>query len=38
MPLGDPKERTAGMIAEIDKFTLEKSGAFVEWNGQTIAW
>lgn len=38
MPLGDPKERTADMIAEIDKFTMEKSGAFVEWNGQTIPW
>ena len=38
MPLGDPKERTAGMIAEIDKFTMEKSGAFVEWNGEIIGW
>jgi NAD(P)-dependent dehydrogenase (short-subunit alcohol dehydrogenase family) len=38
MPLGDPAERTAGMIAQIDAFTLEKSGRFFEWTGEEIPW
>lgn len=38
IPLGDPKERTAGMMAEIDKFTMATSGTFVEWNGQGVPW
>jgi NAD(P)-dependent dehydrogenase (short-subunit alcohol dehydrogenase family) len=38
MPLGKPDERTAGMIAQIDAFTLDKSGQFTEWTGETIPW
>jgi NAD(P)-dependent dehydrogenase (short-subunit alcohol dehydrogenase family) len=38
IPLGKPDERTAGMIAQIDAFTMEKSGQFTEWNGETIPW
>ena len=38
IPLGDPKDRTAGMIAQIDKFTMEMSGAFKEYSGETIGW
>lgn len=38
IPLGDPAERTAGMIAQIDAFTLEKTGQFYEWNGEQIPW
>jgi len=38
MPLGNPAERTAGMIAQIDGFTLEKSGQLLEWNGGVIPW
>lgn len=38
MPLGNPVERTAGMMAQIDAFTLEKTGQFIEWNGEQIPW
>ncbi len=38
MPLGKPSERTAGMIVQIDAFTMEKSGQFFEWNGETVPW
>jgi len=38
MPLGDPKDRTAGMIAQIDGFTMSTTGAFKEYSGQTIPW
>ena len=38
MPLGKPSERTAGMIAQIDGFTIEKSGQFFEWNGEPVPW
>lgn len=38
MPLGDPKERTAGMIAQIDSMTINNTGAFKEYSGQTIPW
>lgn len=38
MPLGNPAERTAGMIAQIDAFTLEMSGQFLEWTGEKVPW
>jgi len=38
IPLGAPSERTAGMIAQIDAFTMEKSGQFFEWNGEQVPW
>lgn len=38
IPLGKPSERTAGMIAQIDAFTMEKSGQFFEWNGEQVPW
>jgi NAD(P)-dependent dehydrogenase (short-subunit alcohol dehydrogenase family) len=38
IPLGKPDERTAGMIAQIDAFTIEKTGQFFEWNGEKIPW
>ncbi|MBL8644644.1 MAG: SDR family oxidoreductase [Rhodospirillaceae bacterium] len=38
IPLGKPEERTAGMIAQIDAFTMEKTGKFYEWNGEQIPW
>jgi NAD(P)-dependent dehydrogenase (short-subunit alcohol dehydrogenase family) len=38
MPLGKPDERTAGMIKQIDAFTIEKTGKFYEWNGEEIPW
>ncbi|MDX2143043.1 MAG: SDR family oxidoreductase [Rhodospirillaceae bacterium] len=38
MPLGKPAERTAGMIAQIDAFTMDKTGQFFEWTGEQIPW
>jgi NAD(P)-dependent dehydrogenase (short-subunit alcohol dehydrogenase family) len=38
IPLGKPSERTAGMIAQIDAFTMEKTGQFFEWNGEQVPW
>ncbi len=38
IPLGKPDERTAGMMVQIDAFTMEKSGQFFEWNGEVVPW
>jgi NAD(P)-dependent dehydrogenase (short-subunit alcohol dehydrogenase family) len=38
IPLGKPDERAAGMIAQIDAFTMEKTGQFYEWNGEQVPW
>ena len=38
IPKGKPSERVAGMIAVIDKFTLEMSGSFIDWQGKTVPW
>jgi NAD(P)-dependent dehydrogenase (short-subunit alcohol dehydrogenase family) len=38
IPLGDPVERTRGMIEQIARFTLETSGRFVEWDGTELPW
>lgn len=38
IPLGDPKDRVGGMITVIDDFTLENTGAFIEWTGEELPW
>jgi len=38
MPKISPQESVAGMITIIDGFTLETSGAFHRYNGETVGW
>ncbi len=38
MPLGDPKERVAGMIAQIESYPRDGSTPSYEWDGELIPW
>lgn len=38
MPLGDPKERVAGMIAQIENYPRDGSTPSFEWDGEKIPW
>lgn len=38
MPLGDPKERVAGMVAQIESYPRDGSTPSFEWNGEEIPW
>ncbi|NKB44474.1 MAG: SDR family NAD(P)-dependent oxidoreductase [Alphaproteobacteria bacterium] len=38
MPLGDPKERVAGMIAQIESYPRDGSTLSFEWDGEEIPW
>ena len=38
IPLGDPKDRVAGMMESIDNFTLEKTGGYIEWTQKELPW
>jgi len=38
MPLGDPKERVAGMIAQIENYPRDGVTRSFEWDGEEIPW
>ena len=38
IPLGDPKERVAGMIAQIENYPRDGSTPSLEWDGEVIPW
>jgi NAD(P)-dependent dehydrogenase (short-subunit alcohol dehydrogenase family) len=38
MPLGDPKERVAGMIEQIESYPRDGSTPSYEWDGELIPW
>jgi NAD(P)-dependent dehydrogenase (short-subunit alcohol dehydrogenase family) len=38
MPLGDPKERVAGMIRQIENYPRDGSTPSFEWDGEEIPW
>lgn len=38
MPLGDPKERVAGMITQIENYPRDGSTLSFEWDGEKIPW
>ncbi len=38
IPLGKPEDRVQGLIQVIDQLTLETTGSFLQYDGQTVPW